>query len=192
MQATLRLCDAHATAEPILHSFEAGRDWVRWRPDRMTPGVQAFLDARPGDPRLRPVTAEDPLDAASVFYVAILAQNPELITLRNALEPALGGAAHFLSADPATPGLDWFEFHHEEGTKARAVQRLMSTLGVNRLVVFGDNYNDLPMFAIADESYAVSNAVPAVREAATGVIDSNDEDAVARWITADRRSSSRT
>jgi hydroxymethylpyrimidine pyrophosphatase-like HAD family hydrolase len=48
------------------------------------------------------------------------------------------------------------------------------------------------MFAIADESYAVSNAVPAVRDAATRVINSNDEDAVARWITADRQTSSRT
>lgn len=61
----------------------------------------------------------------------------------------------------------------------------MHRLGAERLVVFGDNHNDLPMFEVADESYAVSNAVPAVLEAATGVIGSNDEDAVACWIAED-------
>jgi Cof subfamily protein (haloacid dehalogenase superfamily) len=192
VQATLRLCDAHATAEPIMHTFEDGRDWIRWRPERMTLGVQTFLASRSNDPRLRPATADDPLDAASVFYISILAQNPELTGLRTALIPELGSAAHFLSVDPGTPGLDWLEFHHEDGTKAKAIQRLASTLDADRLVVFGDNHNDLPMFAIADESYAVSNAVPAVRDAATRVINSNDEDAVARWITADRQTSSRT
>jgi len=62
---------------------------------------------------------------------------------------------------------------------------VMKQLGANRLVVFGDNNNDLPMFRIADESYAVSNAIPAVLAAATGVIGSNDDDAVARWVTDD-------
>jgi hydroxymethylpyrimidine pyrophosphatase-like HAD family hydrolase len=65
----------------------------------------------------------------------------------------------------------------------------MKQFGADRLVVFGDNNNDLPMFRIADESYAVSNAIPAVLAAATGVIGSHDNDVVARWITDDFRRS---
>lgn len=49
-------------------------------------------------------------------------------------------------------------------------------------MVFGDGKNDIDMFELADESYAVSNAVPELKEAATGVIASNDEDGVARWL----------
>lgn len=45
----------------------------------------------------------------------------------------------------------------------------MDRLGAERLVVFGDIHNGLPMFEVADESYAVSNAVPAVLEPAAGV-----------------------
>lgn len=185
--SVLTQCDSGDTAEPILYTFEDGHDWVRWRPERVTVGVRAYLDARHGDPRLRAITADDPLDPASVFYIAILAQNPELTALREALRPALGSAAHFLSVDPGTPGLDWLEIHHEDGTKARAIQRLMSELDTDRLVVFGDNHNDLSMFAIADESYAVSNAIPAIRGAATAIVDSNENDAVARWIDTDRQ-----
>lgn len=187
VEAALNHCAEYSSAEPILHTFENGRDWVRWRPERMTAGVRAFLDARPSDPRLRPVTKDDPVNSAAVFYVAILAENQTLTELRAALRPSLTGAAHFLSVDPGTPGLDWLEFHNSEGTKAKAIQRLMTQIGAERLVVFGDNHNDLPMFEIADEAYAVRNAVPAVKDAANGVIDSNDDDAVARWIASDRQ-----
>jgi len=185
VESVLSLCVSHPAAEPILHTFENGRDWVRWRPERVTAGVTAFLDARAGDPRLRPITTNDPLNPSAVFYVAILGENSALGDLRRKLLPDLTRAAHFLSVDPGTPGLDWLEFHNVEGTKAKAIRRLMLRVSADRLVVFGDNHNDLPMFEIADESYAVSNAIPAVRNAATGVIGSNDEGAVARWIADD-------
>jgi len=42
-------------------------------------------------------------------------------------------------------------------------------------VVFGDNFNDLPMFEVADECYAVKTAPEAVISAATGVIDGPEE-----------------
>jgi hydroxymethylpyrimidine pyrophosphatase-like HAD family hydrolase len=187
VNAALGRCAGDASAEPILHTFEDGWDWVRWRPERVTAGVQAFLDARSGDPRLRPVTRDDPVNTAAVFYVAILAPNQTLTALRAALRPHLVGAAHFLSVDPGTPGLDWLEFHNSEGTKAEAIRRVMAQVGAERLVVFGDNHNDLPMFEIADEAYAVRNALPAVKDAATSVLDSNDDDAVARWIASDQQ-----
>lgn len=127
------------------------------------------------------------MNTAAVFYVAILAKNETLTALRAALRPSLAGAAHFLSVDPGTPGLDWLEFHNSEGTKAKAIQRVMTQVGAERLVVFGDNHNDLPMFEIADEAHAVRNALPEVKDAATSVLDSNDDDAVARWVASDRQ-----
>jgi len=54
------------------------------------------------------------------------------------------------------------------------------------MVVFGDNLNDLSMFQVADERYAVANAVQELKEIATGVIESNDNDGVARWLKENR------
>ncbi len=42
--------------------------------------------------------------------------------------------------------------------------------------------NDLPLFGVADESYAVENALPEVKEAATGVIGTNEQGGVARFL----------
>ena len=72
-------------------------------------------------------------------------------------------------------------------TKAAAVLRLKERLGADRLVVFGDSMNDLPMFAVADLAVAVGNALPGVKAAAGIVIEPNYTDSVARFIAADAR-----
>ena len=38
------------------------------------------------------------------------------------------------------------------------------------------------MFKISDECYAVENAVEELKQAATGVIGSNEEEGVKRWL----------
>ena len=92
---------------------------------------------------------------------------------------------------PCTPlcyhdafGPDWaeLEIFGPTTSKAAAVEALASDVGADRLVVFGDNVNDLSLFAIADEGIAVSNAIPEVREAASDVIGPNTDDSVARFI----------
>ena len=49
-------------------------------------------------------------------------------------------------------------------------------------MVFGDGLNDLEMFEVADECYAMANAEPELKEVATKIIESNDNDGVARWL----------
>ncbi len=70
-------------------------------------------------------------------------------------------------------------------TKAAAIKELAKRIGTNRIVVFGDNLNDIPMMKTADWSVAVSNAFDEVKEYANEVIDSNNDDAVVRWIEKD-------
>ena len=72
-------------------------------------------------------------------------------------------------------------------TKAKAIKRLKEKVGADRLVVFGDNFNDLSMMGVADWSVAVSNAVPEVKRAADEVIGSNAADSVVRYILEDIR-----
>lgn len=70
-------------------------------------------------------------------------------------------------------------------SKARAVTELARSVGARRVVVFGDNLNDLPMMRVADVAVAVDNALDAVKAEATAVIGANHTDAVARFIADD-------
>ncbi len=67
-------------------------------------------------------------------------------------------------------------------SKAEAVRELAEKTGADRVVVFGDNLNDIPMMQVADVAIAVDNALPEVKEIASVVIGSNADDAVARYI----------
>lgn len=67
-------------------------------------------------------------------------------------------------------------------SKKNALIKLREKMGFDRIVSFGDNLNDLPMFEISDEAYAVANAKDEVKKKATAVIGSNTEDGVVKFL----------
>jgi Cof subfamily protein (haloacid dehalogenase superfamily) len=67
-------------------------------------------------------------------------------------------------------------------SKAAAIRDLARQLGAGRVVVFGDNRNDIAMMKAADFSVAVDNAFTEVKAVASEVIGPNTVDSVARWI----------
>ena len=67
-------------------------------------------------------------------------------------------------------------------SKAAAIHNLAHEVGARRIVVFGDNRNDIAMMQAADHSVAMGNAFPEVKAAATEVIGPNTADSVPRWI----------
>ena len=79
-------------------------------------------------------------------------------------------------------GFWYLEACSVHASKYNAVKFLREEYGFDKVVSFGDNLNDLPMFLASDESYAVANAKPEVKEKATSVIPGNDEDGVVKWL----------
>ena len=67
-------------------------------------------------------------------------------------------------------------------SKAKAIKQLQTLLKCDKLVVFGDGKNDIDMFELAEERYAVQNAHDDLKRIATRIIPSNDEDGVAKWL----------
>lgn len=77
----------------------------------------------------------------------------------------------------------WYlELFSHRASKSNGVRYLREKYGFDEVVAFGDNLNDLPMFAEADIKVAVGNARDEVKAAADYVIGTNDEDGVAKWL----------
>jgi Cof subfamily protein (haloacid dehalogenase superfamily) len=87
-------------------------------------------------------------------------------------------------AGKALEGEDWhwIDVHHSAASKGSAIAQLKEDLGVSRVICFGDSDNDLSMFAMADESYAPSNAKAEVQAAASAVIGHHDEDGISEFL----------
>ena len=67
-------------------------------------------------------------------------------------------------------------------SKASGALAVKELVRADKIVAFGDNLNDIPLFEVADESYAVANAQGKLKSVATGVIGHNDDDAVAKFL----------
>lgn len=66
-----------------------------------------------------------------------------------------------------------------KGTGARFVKEY---LAADKMIAFGDNLNDIPLFLSSDEAYAVENAHEKLKEISSGVIGNNNSDAVPLFI----------
>ena len=69
-------------------------------------------------------------------------------------------------------------------SKAVAIRRLADEIGAERLIVFGDNRNDIPMMKIADYAVAPENAIDEVKAIAHEVIGPNYTHSVDQFIAS--------
>ena len=74
------------------------------------------------------------------------------------------------------------ECHSNTGTKAKRLQELKHKLNADKVVAFGDNFNDIEMLKAADTAIVVSNAPDKVKEYADIIIDSNENNGVAKYL----------
>ena len=77
----------------------------------------------------------------------------------------------------------WYlEVFSHRASKSNGIKFLREKYGFDKVVAFGDNLNDLPMFAQADFKIAVGNARDEVKSAADIVIGDNKNNGVAEWL----------
>lgn len=78
------------------------------------------------------------------------------------------------------------EVTHSETDKGRAALALCDILGLEdvKVMAFGDNINDIPLFNVADVKVKMKNGLDALDEHTNAITDyTNDEDGVARFIS---------
>ncbi|ERK31928.1 Cof-type HAD-IIB family hydrolase [Clostridium intestinale] len=79
-------------------------------------------------------------------------------------------------------GWYYLDAYSSKASKANGIKFLSRYVQTDKVICFGDNLNDIPMFKVSDESYAVNNANDVLKDMATAVIEGNNDDAVAKFI----------
>jgi len=160
---------------PIVFAYIDGKIRFSFIKEFITPETKFFLDKRIGDLRRREVSNIKELYFGDIYrFIWTPFSADKIYEEENFFK-------HFCRRD-YEPQANLCDILPIKATKANAALQLKKMLGCDKIVVFGDNENDLSLFAVADEKYAVSNAIPKIKELATAVIDSNENDGVAKWI----------
>ena len=78
---------------------------------------------------------------------------------------------------------NWFlEICRDDADKGYGARRLCQRVGADRIVAFGDNHNDIPLFREADLALCVANGSEEAKAVADRVIGANTEEGVAEYL----------
>lgn len=133
------------------------------------------------DSKFKTFLKEDLPNGSDVLYFTIMDSKENIELIHNAIKdlPGLYIVAYKDVYSESTYNL---EVYSDKASKANAIKYLKKYYNFDKIITFGDNLNDIPMFKISDECYAVQNGLQELKELATNTIDSNNSDAVAQFL----------
>ncbi|MCH5248703.1 MAG: HAD family hydrolase [Lachnospiraceae bacterium] len=170
----------HHNISPLVYSYIEQIEKVSWNTTKENEGIKRYLSKRKGDKRRRPLASEAGLYDGNSFYYSCIGEKEELIPIYNIFSK--DDRFRCTLQQEIYQSEYWCEIMPKKASKAEAIMTLKKLWKCDRVVSFGDAINDIPMFEISDECYAVENAVPELKELATGIVESNDNDGVAKWL----------
>lgn len=168
----------HNEVYPIVYAFINDEEKFSFVPELSTSGMNIFIDSRKGDIRTNAVKTVEDLKLGKIFYITCIDEPKKLEPLYEKYKHDY----HCVYQEDIYSKEQWLEIMPKETSKSNAIKQLQSLLNCEKLVVFGDGKNDIDMFQLADEGYAVQNAHDDLKKYASAIIPSNDDDGVAKWL----------
>ncbi len=149
-----------------------------------TPDMQAFYQERK-DRYAKPFWQVAHLSLLAGHGVVFFSMHGKERLVRPVVEPLqqIKGIAVSFYKDVYEDDCWYLELAAETATKYHGVQKLREMYGFSSVTVFGDNNNDLPLFAAADTKIAVANATENLKQAADCIIGLNTEDAIVAYLS---------
>lgn len=163
---------------PIVYSHINGVEKFSYSVNKLNKGMKEFIDSRKGDSRDNPIKNLEELENGQIFYFACIDKEEKLMPTFEYLKDKYSCVYQI---DSST-GEYWLEIMPVNVNKATAILQLKRLLKCDKVISFGDGRNDLSMFEISDECYAVDNAVYELKSISTSIIGSNNDNGVAEWL----------
>ena len=201
------LCDMSGEKERYVHAEYLGEEsFIKARAALDSCGICPFMYSLDGDELVTSYT-EIANDYSEHFMRERIEKYNKPFTRINKDEKPRGKAIYFAAMDTEERvrraaaecgGIDgtavtfyrdsyvrdvWYlEIFSERASKKHAAELIKKLSGADRLVAFGDNFNDIPMFEAADECCAVETAPDEVKARADMVIPCADRCGVPETI----------
>ncbi|MDF1883753.1 Cof-type HAD-IIB family hydrolase [Sulfurimonas sp. SAG-AH-194-C21] len=119
------------------------------------------------------------------FKIVYMGEEELLRELYEHFLTKFGDDVKYILAPETYTGCYFLTILNKEADKSHGIQSVSEAMGfdLQKLTVFGDNFNDMGMFELAGTSVAMQNAQPEVKDMATIVLpDTNEEDGVAKYL----------
>jgi Cof subfamily protein (haloacid dehalogenase superfamily) len=174
---------------PFISSFNGTEDCLYYG-SILNEGMEWYLNDRKKvqDKRLRKISdLQDALNDNIVCFTIIGREKP-LTEVQMRIKDSFNDLVELhLIENQYSPGWYWLTVHDYRATKDQGIKMILDRLGLSpkELTVFGDNANDIKMFKLAGKAIAVNNATNELKDYASEIIGSNEEDSVVKYIVGE-------
>lgn len=143
-----------------------------------TQGIFSNVDI----PEWSPVVCENLLNVPVLNEVFKILVSSEKHDLRDVLSDTIGPKAYYSIANG-----NLFQIMSSEATKWHGIEVLLKAYKTDAkdIIYFGDDYDDIEPIRQSGMGIAVSNSIEEVKKIADCIIDSNENDGVAKYINAE-------
>lgn len=139
-----------------------------------------FMNDRIGSPYKTFIKSKLP-NNSNVLYFLLLEKKDLVMNIYDKIQN-ISGIYSVAYEDVYNKDFYNLEIYSDKSSKANAIKEIMAQYNFDRLISFGDNLNDLPMFKISDECYAVNNGNTQLKSISTNIINSNNNDGVVKYL----------
>ncbi len=177
----LTALDAHSSPG-FIYCFENEKTTTYYE-NTSSPNAENFIKEREEKygKKFTKLQSVKELEKTDVIYYSYSDLRENILPLYEIIREIKGLRCEFY-ADNYNPDFWYFEVCSCDASKENSVNFLRENYGFDKIIGYGDNFNDIPLFKACDECYATKNARDEVKTIATDVIGENDRDAVAEHI----------
>jgi Cof subfamily protein (haloacid dehalogenase superfamily) len=165
---------------PMVYSYINGVEKKSWIKDKENEAIKNEIKSLKDDPRYRPVKDINELYNGDVFHINCMGEKNDLVSVYEYIMKTSNYGC-LLQKEYYSEHY-WCEILPKKATKGNTISVLKEIIKCDKVISFGDGLNDIEMFKVSDESYAVENAENELKKYATGVIKSNENNGVAYWL----------
>jgi len=143
---------------PLVCSFINGEEKRSWIKDKENDGIKNGIKSWKDDSRYRPVNNLKDLCYGDPFYIRCIGKKDSLMDVYHSLLEINKFSCLLQREYYNEPEPYWCEILPKKATKGNTALVLKEIFKCNKIISFGDGINDVEMFKVSDESYAVENA----------------------------------
>lgn len=184
----IELCSEYGQT-PLISVFN-GEDGLLYYKDSISVGMDDYIKNRKkaGDKRLALIENIDDIIKEKIICFTLINKKEILDELVKKLFNLYGKHLNiYYNEDIYYKNWYWASIYSDNSKKSKAIIELNKVLNMENahITVFGDHYNDIDMFKIADTSVAVENAEEELKKHADIIIGKNTNDSVLKYIKED-------
>lgn len=187
----IELCSKYGQT-PLISVFD-GKDGLLYYKDSISAGMDDYIKSRKeaGDNRLVSLQNMDDIVKEKIICFTLINRKEILDDLIKKLIKLYGSYLNiYYNEDIYYKNWYWASIYSYNSKKGNAIKELIKLLDMQNthITVFGDHYNDIDMFKMADTSVAVENAEKELKEHADIIIGKNIDDSVLKYIEDNSKS----